>query len=75
MTEEKEETYPEKLQALIDSLRDNQETIDSNERLKLRDIRKYVGDLNFSFLTILEKIQKSVTDAEKPVLFDTQMFT
>ena len=63
----------EKVQELIDILTKNQEMLDSKKRIKLRH---FVADLNFSLLSIFERIKESlnVVEPEKKEI-SPQMFT
>lgn len=59
----KEKSDLDKLIELVKGLSENQTVLDSNKKLRLRDIRKYIADLNFSFLAILEKLEETVRES------------
>jgi len=42
---------------LIEALTTNQEILDSNQKLKSKNLRELIGDLNYSFLEILKNIK------------------
>ena len=57
MTEEKE---PESVvDGIIDALTSNQKILDGDQELTIKDLRKFMGDMNFSLLEIVKKIKYS----------------
>jgi len=57
MTEEKE---PESVvDGIIDALTSNQKILDGDQELTIKDLRKFMGDMNFSLLEIVKKIKDS----------------
>ena len=57
MTEEKE---PESIvDELVDALTNNQKILDGDQELTIKDLRKFMGDINFSLLEIVKKIKDS----------------
>ena len=57
MTEEKE---PESVvDGIIDALTNNQKILDGDQELTIKDLRKFMGDMNFSLLEIVKKIKDS----------------
>ena len=65
MAEKEENVYLESIRELVKTVAENQETLDSDKKLKLRDIRKYIADLNFSFLEILKKLKKTLEEPKR----------
>lgn len=61
----------EKVQELIDILTKNQEMLDSKKRIKLRH---FVADLNFSLLSIFERIKESLNTEPEKKEISPQMF-
>ena len=62
----------EKVQELIDILTKNQEMLDSKKRIKLRH---FVADLNFSLLSIFERIKETINTEPEKKEISPQMFT
>ena len=56
----------ENLDEIIKVLTKNQEVLDSKKKIKLR---KFMADLNFSLLSIFERIKENIDEAikEKPL--------
>jgi len=48
------------LRDVIKTLEENQETLDSNKELELKDYRSYIADLNYSLLEIFKKMERNV---------------
>ena len=60
------------LEELIKILTENQRLLDSNKkRIKMR---RMIGDLNFSFLSILEKIKENYNIKDQPEKIITSMY-
>lgn len=66
--EEKDEepTYLDNVKTLVETLTENQNTLDSNRKLKLKDIRQYVADLNYSLLEIYKKLKSNLETPKNP---------
>ena len=64
MSEERVETLYE----LIGNMEKNQETLDdSDQKVKLKDIRRFMADINFSFLEILKGMVAILDPDEAPL--------
>ncbi len=59
------------LEELIKILTENQKLLDSKKRVK---IRRMIGDLNFSFLSILERIKENYDIKDQPEKIITSMY-
>ncbi len=62
----------EKVQELIDILTENQKKLDSKKKIKLR---YFVADLNFSLLSIFEKIKENLEVEPEEKTFSSTMFS
>jgi len=62
----------DKVQEMIDILTENQKILDSKKRIKLR---KFMADLNFSLLSIFEKIKENIDALPEEKKFSPAFYT